>query len=176
MNFHSSCPSVSKVIPTFSLIFIFPLTGFERYHLFTLSYTWTPGNVFCSWCFISIFISHVLYVQWGEAFKVLWISDNRVSFILCPVPLGKSFRRKDMLHHFISLYLCVWLLRVWLQIQFLGNWLLVILKSNAEISLRIQRWARSTAELCSQIPGYSFLPKLRHGPATCNFCKQLPEQ
>lgn len=46
-----------------------------------------------------------------------------------------------------------------------------MLKSCAEISVRIQRWKRTAVELCSQIPGHSFLLKLRHGPAKRNCCK-----
>lgn len=46
-----------------------------------------------------------------------------------------------------------------------------MLKSCAEISVRIQRWKRTAVELCSQIPGHSFLLKLRHGPAKRNCWK-----
>lgn len=67
-------------------------------------------------------------------------------------------------------------LHSWLWIQSLGNCLLIILITCIEIFVRIERQGRITAELCSQIPGYRFLLKLRHEPAQHNCCRHLPDQ
>lgn len=144
--------------------------------MLTLSYIWTPGKRVLQLLHFHVYQSRSSMHGEERHSQVLWISDKRISLILCSVASGKPCERKDVLHYFILLYLCVCFLHVWLWIQFLGNWLSVKLKSSAEISLRIQRWARSSAELCSQIPEYRFLLKLSCGPAICNFCKHLPDQ